>query len=176
VWLSRLGSLTVEKFAENRRFGRFSANFSTVNVRGGSFDGLGVPQLAAALSSLLFESRRDGARRPSRVVEGSLRGLRRVVVEVRGVERECGVAPSRPLDAGFADAAYDWAGGASLAEVLGSCDVTAGDFVRAVRQVIDLAHQLVVAPGTSRVVAATARGVVDAMRRDIIELDALDAD
>jgi len=141
-------------------------------VRGGVFNRMDAQQLAAALSSLLFESRRDGGRRPSRVVEGSLRGLRAVMVEVRTLERECGVGPSRPLDAGFADAAYDWAGGATLSEALEVCDVTAGDFVRGVRQVIDLAHQLSVAPGTPAAVAETARGVVKTMRRDIIELDA----
>ena len=145
-------------------------------VRAGAFDGLSVPDLAAALSSLLFESRRQGGQRPSRQVEHAIRNLRRVMVEVRTLERECGVPPSRPMDPGFADAAYDWAAGASLAEALEESDVTAGDFVRGVRQVIDLARQLSVAPGVPTVVATTARAVVQAMRRDIIELDAVDDD
>ena len=145
-------------------------------LRGGAFDNLGVPELAAALSGVLYEARRDASARPSRLVEAALRGLRRVVVEVRTIERECGVAPSRVLDAGFADAAYDWAAGASLAQILDDSGLPAGDFVRWTRQVIDLAHQLAVAPGVSVKVATTAREVVKAMRRDIVDLDATESD
>jgi len=145
-------------------------------LRGGVFEGMPAPDLAVALSGLLYEARRDGATRPPRWAEAPLRGLRRVVVEVRGVERECGVAPGRTLDAGFAAAAYEWADGASLAQVLDVCGLPAGDFVRWTRQIIDLAHQISTAPGVSRSVAATARDVVTAMRRDIVDLDAAEGD
>lgn len=145
-------------------------------LRGGVFDGLGVPELAAALSAVLYEARRDGAPRPPRWIDASLRGLRRVTVEVRTVERECGVAPGRTLDAGFAEVAYAWADGASLAQVLDEPRLPAGDFVRWTRQVVDLAQQIALAPGVARNVAATARGVVAAMRRDLVDLDAAEDD
>jgi len=145
-------------------------------LRAGVFDGLGVPELAVALSSLLYEARRDGDARPPRWLDAPLRGLRRVVVEVRSVERECGVPPSRTLDPGFSEAAYAWADGASLAEVLDDCNLPAGDFVRWTRQIIDLAQQIATAPGVAPNVTATALGVVQAMRRDLIDADAGDAD
>jgi len=145
-------------------------------LRGGVFDGLGVPELAVALSSLLYEARRDGASRPPRWLDAPLRGLRRLVVEVRTVERECGVEPGRTLDPGFSEAAYAWADGASLAEVLDDCGLPAGDFVRWTRQIIDLAGQIATAPGVAANVTATALSVVKAMRRDLIDVDAADAD
>jgi len=145
-------------------------------LRAGAFDGLTPPELAAALSSMLYESRRDGGVRPPRYIEAALRGLRLVVAQLRAIERECGVPPSRPLDNGFAEAAYDWASGESLAQVLDDSGLAAGDFVRWTRQVIDLAGQLAVAPGVHPAVKDAARGVVKSMRRDIVDLDAADAD
>jgi len=145
-------------------------------LRGGVFESMTVPEMAVALSGLLYEARRDGASRPPRWIEAPLRGLRRVVVEVRTVERECGVAPGRTLDAGLAEAAYDWANGASLIQVLDGSGLPAGDFVRWIRQVVDLAQQIATAPGVTKDVVATARGVVTAMRRDIVDLDAAEGD
>ena len=145
-------------------------------LRGGVFDGLGVPELAVALASLLYEARRDGAARPPRWLDAPLRGLRRVAVEVRSVEREAGVELGRTLDPGFSEAAYAWADGASLAEVLDDCGLPAGDFVRWTRQIIDLAQQVAAAPGVAAGVTVTALGVVKAMRRDLIDIDAADAD
>ena len=167
--LTQAGRLLTRVYAE-------SDLVVTEALRGGVFEGLTVPELAAALSSVLYEARREGGGRAPSYAEAGLRRLRRVVVEVRSLERECGVAPSRVLDAGFAGAAFDWADGASLAEVLDESGLPAGDFVRWTRQVIDLAGQIAVAPGVTPSVAATARAVVAAMRRDIIDLDAADAD
>ncbi|MCL2490845.1 MAG: hypothetical protein FWF36_09055, partial [Propionibacteriaceae bacterium] len=87
-----------------------------------------------------------------------------------------GVEPGRALDPGFSEAAYAWADGASLAEVLDDCGLPAGDFVRWTRQIIDLAQQVATAPGVAAGVTATALGVVKAMRRDLIDIDAADAE
>jgi len=144
-------------------------------LRDGVFEGLSGPDLAVALSGVLYEARRDDSARPPRWLEAPLRGLRRVMVGVRSAERECGVTPGRGLDAGFAQAAYAWADGASLAEVLDDTRLPAGDFVRWTRQIIDLAQQISTARGVAPSVAAAARDVVKAMRRDIVDLDAADA-
>ena len=70
----------------------------------------------------------------------------------------------------FAEAAHDWAAGESLAFVLGRSQLPAGDFVRWVRQVVDLAGQISQAPG-SGILAGNCRQVVAAMRRDIVTFD-----
>src|SRR5205823_6900569 len=45
-------------------------------------------------------------------------------------------------DAGFMGSIYEWAGGASLEDVLTERDASAGDFVRWAKQVVDLLQQL----------------------------------
>ena len=163
------GELVVTK--SGQLLARIYAEMDLVIVQAlqlGCFDDLTGPQMAAALSSLVYEARRDDAARPPRWIDASLRNLRRAVVEVRTLERQCGVPPSRALDPGFAEAAYEWASGADLIDVLDDTGLSAGDFVRWARQVADLAHQLATAPGVRRPVAKTARAVVEAMRRGIV--------
>jgi ATP-dependent RNA helicase HelY len=92
----------------------------------------------------------------------------------------------RQPDLGFAWAAYRWARGARLETVLDeSPDLTPGDFVRSVKQLIDLLDQIAsvpqtapapaadIAPVTSTTpaspgLAATARAAIDAMRRGVV--------
>ena len=60
-------------------------------------------------------------------------------------------------DIGFSESAYGWAAGRSLADVLADSDLTAGDFVRWVRQVADFAGQIADAAGPGEL-RDTARG------------------
>jgi ATP-dependent RNA helicase HelY len=53
----------------------------------------------------------------------------------------------RPPDPGFAWAVHRWASGAPLGKVLEGADLTAGDFVRWCRQVLDLLDQIGGLPG-----------------------------
>ena len=138
-------------------------------IRAGALDGLETPSLAAVLSCLVYESRGDRGGAPSRLPDtASARAVGRL-------ERRHRVPPGPPLDPGFARAAHLWAGGAGLADALDWSELAAGDFVRWVRQVIDLAAQIAAAPGVGALREAC-RDVVAAMRRDIIDLDAQDAD
>ena len=76
----------------------------------------------------------------------------------------------REPDAGFAWAAHAWARGKPLEAVLAT-GLTPGDFVRAVKQLIDLLDQIGAAAagrGTAAGVAATARKAVSALRRGIV--------
>ena len=72
----------------------------------------------------------------------------------------------RQPDLGFAWTAHAWARGTSL-EKLVTPDLTAGDFVRAVRQLIDLLGQLAVADAGGEL-GSTARAAVDALRRGVV--------
>ena len=49
---------------------------------------------------------------------------------------------TRPPDAGFAGLAHDWAGGVELDQLLADDELSGGDFVRNVKQLIDLVRQL----------------------------------
>ena len=143
-------------------------------VRRDVFAGLTPPQLAAVLSTLLYESRpsRDAAlpRMPDAASERAQSELRGVWREVGQLERKHKRDRGREPDIGFAEAAWRWASGQDLAKVLRNGDLSAGDFVRWVRQVIDLAGQLATAvgPGDLR---RTCREAADAVRRGVVAAD-----
>jgi len=145
-------------------------------IRRGLWDHLDVPELAAVLSSLVFEARRpDDARAPrmpSEPVREALSDVVRLWSELEQVERGHGVDFLREPDAGFAWAAHRWASGDELDEVLSVVDLAAGDFVRWVKQLIDLSLQVANAAGDSPL-RRTAREVVDAVRRGVVAYSAV---
>ncbi len=63
-------------------------------------------------------------------------------------ERSTGLGEHRPPDPGFVAAAHAWVLGEDLADVVADELLTGGDFVRTMKQLIDLARQVaLVAPG-----------------------------
>ena len=143
-------------------------------IRRDVFVDLDGPQLAAVLSSLLYESRpgRDQRhpRMPDAASEAAQSALRMVWREVGALERNHRRDRGREPDIGFAEAAWRWASGQELAKVLRISGLPAGDFVRWVRQVVDLAGQIATAvgPGDLR---RTCREAIAAMRRGVVETD-----
>jgi len=101
--------------------------------------------------------------------------------ELDELEKDNDLSFLREPDLGFAWAAYRWARGATLESVLAeSPDLTPGDFVRAVKQLIDLLDQIASAaptlapdPGAPRSLSATARAAIDAMRRGVVAYSAV---
>ena len=146
-------------------------------VRRGTWDGLGAADLAAVVSSLVFESRRDspGAIRTPSGVDGRTRCRRRSGCGPRSPAGKGLWVCRRPRepDSGFAAAVAAWCRGGTLAEALavavaGGTDLSAGDFVRWCRQVIDLLDQIGgVASGQ---VGAAARTAVGALRRGVVSM------
>jgi ATP-dependent RNA helicase HelY len=143
-------------------------------LRRSTWDGLEAPALAAVLSALVYESRLDDADAP-RVPGGSVRKVLGDMVsiwsELDAVERDHRLSFLREPDLGFAWAAYRWAGGATLEDVLDDVELAPGDFVRWVKQVLDLAEQIADAAGPTPL-RATAREAVRAMRRGVVAYSA----
>ena len=79
--------------------------------------------------------------------------------ELDALEREHRLDFLREPDLGFAWVAYRWAEGDDLDDVLGATDLAAGDFVRWMKQLLDLAGQVADAAGDSPL-RETAREVV----------------
>lgn len=135
------------------------------------FLGLDAPELAAVLSTLLYETRPTNVprrpRMPTPASERAQSGLREVWRDVGQRERAHGRERGREPDIGFAEVAWRWAAGQELSKVLLHGNLPAGDFVRWVRQVIDLAGQIgqAAGPGDLR---RTCHEVVDAMRRGVV--------
>jgi len=141
------------------------------SIRAGVFDELNSAELAAVASSLTYESRGADAKRPSRMPNRSIEiaqsSVRHIWRDLSLMERDHKLDASREPDIGFAEATYAWASGRDLAEVLAENDLTAGDFVRSMRMVIDLLGQLADAAGAG-VVRTRAREAIDLLRRGVV--------
>jgi ATP-dependent RNA helicase HelY len=140
-------------------------------LRQGVFDGLDAAALAGVASALTFEARRAGdvVEPHQSVVRERLARLDALTAGVRSDERRVGLRRTRRPDHGLARAVVAWAKGATLDSVLRETDVAPGDFVRNIRQLIDLVRQLSQVagePGTRQsaelAVATLRRGVVGA--------------
>jgi ATP-dependent RNA helicase HelY len=146
-------------------------------LRQGLWDGLSVSELAAALSVLVFEARRPDDASAPRIPGGRVKPVVAEMVKVWGgldeLEREHGLDFLRQPDLGFAWAAYRWAEGDELDDVLTEVDLAAGDFVRWVKQLIDVAGQVADAAGDSPL-RDTAREAVRSLRRGVVAYSSLD--
>ncbi len=142
------------------------------SLRHGLWDGLSPGELAAALSALVFETRRpDDAvapRLPGGRVKQVLADMVSLWADLDALEREHKLDFLREPDLGFAWAAYRWAEGASLDEVLSETDLAAGDFVRWMKQLLDLTDQVADAAGDDRTLRNTARETSGALRRGVV--------
>ena len=140
-------------------------------LRAGVWSGLAPHELASVVSAVVYESRRsEGEIRPAvpgGAVETAVEHLYRTWARLSDVERSHKLTPGHEPDAGLVWAVYRWSRGASLLTVLTSNDVSAGDFVRWTRQVIDVLGQIVQASSdpvmketAERAAASLDRGVV----------------
>ena len=143
-------------------------------LREGLLDGLSAPEMAAVVSCFTYERRGpDGqhpmppARWPTKAVAKRARAVERIANDLRANEDDAGLPETRSPDPGFTPYAYDWATGDSLAEVLDDDEMTGGDFVRHVKQCIDLLRQVGdVAPDAET--RAQARTAADACHRGVV--------
>ena len=138
----------------------------------GLLDGLSPPELASVLSAFTYEHRSPGPRPEVWIPSGTAyRRLRRIGTLLDGlhrVERKFGVEPTRLLETGFGPAAHRWAAGESF-EALQDERFSAGDFVRNVKQVIDLARRIAAVAPDHRTSAA-AQQTVSALNRGVVAL------
>ncbi|WP_340538476.1 DEAD/DEAH box helicase [Nocardioides sp. GXZ039] len=145
-------------------------------IRLGLWDDLSPAGLAAALSALVFETRRadDGSvpRVPGGAIGRALEETQRLWAELDALEKEHKLDFLRAPDPGFAWLAYRWAEGDDLDDLLGSSDLSAGDFVRWTKQVLDLAGQVADAAGDTPL-RRTARELNGLVKRGVVAYSGL---
>src|SRR5580693_7994479 len=161
--LERLGYLAGDIVTpDGQRLGRLYTELDLLAaecLRRGLWDGLSPAELAACVSALSFESRQADDAQPPRLPKGrvpeALSATVRTWGELDQLEKDNELSFLREPDLGFAWAAYRWARGARLETVLDeSPDLTPGDFVRSVKQLIDLLDQIASVPQTAPAPAA----------------------
>ena len=152
----------------------------------GVLDNLSAPQIAALLSSLLYEARRGEGGEPRRypggphgLVAQRARELKYLDEHVLVLCEDAGMdSYLQPLDFGIVDIIYDWACGDSLAQVLEHTELTGGDFVRNAKRLADVLQQIAVAEPYMReqhaMLAARAREAFDAVNRGIVAYSGVD--
>lgn len=141
----------------------------------GLFDGLDAASLAALLSCVVYERRGPGeAPRPwfpSADLRRRFDELDALAVELVAEEVDAGLPSTRLPDPGFVAAVFGWAQGEALGGVLFDEDVTGGDFVRTMRQLVDLLRQVSdLAPDP--VTGAVARAALAAVDRGVVAASA----
>lgn len=114
-------------------------------IREGLLQGLSATDLVGLAAFCVYETRGDDARVDVPLKSESLRTVLpqvyRLWSRIVDVESDHGMNSQRPLDAGFVRPALAWATGAQLSAVLRAGDISAGDFVRWIKQILDwLAH------------------------------------
>jgi ATP-dependent RNA helicase HelY len=140
-------------------------------LRRGLWDALTPQELAACVSTLVYEARGPGevsVKLPGGQVRQTLAEMAHVYGELHDAEERHRLEFLRPPELGFTWAAYRWAGAARLEDVLVESDLPPGDFVRWVKQVLDLLAQVRDVAADDSPVRATARAAIDAMRRGVV--------
>jgi ATP-dependent RNA helicase HelY len=156
----------------------------------GLLDGLDPPSVAALVSVFTFESRGpgqapssgfdQGAQRargtgPRSELQRRWRAVEALARRLNADEAAAGLPPTRALDPGFAEVARAWAAGDDLSHVIADEEVSGGDFVRNIKQLIDLlrqVEQVAPVPGTAR---AAGRAADDLFRDIVAASSVLDA-
>ncbi len=144
-------------------------------------DGLQPAELAAVVSCFTYERRGpDGQgpvappRWPTKTVAQRARAIERIAGGLNQNEDDAGLPETRAPDPGFTPYAYEWASGDPLGDVLDDDEMTGGDFVRNVKQVVDLLGQVgEVAPNEHT--RSTARAAVQACLRGVVAASSMTA-
>ncbi|MFD9815319.1 DEAD/DEAH box helicase [Streptomyces sp. NPDC059080] len=165
---------------EGRRLARLYGELDLLAsecLREGVWEGLGPAELAACASALVFEARQADDAVAPKLPSGQARDALAEMVRIWGrldaleedhkINQAEGVGQREP-DLGFAWAAYRWASGFGLEEVLSEAEMPAGDFVRWCKQLIDVLGQIAVAAPHGGTVARTARKAMDGVLRGVV--------
>lgn len=140
-------------------------------LRRGVWDDLDAPGLAALASTLVYEPRREGADAgdrglPRGAFRAALEATEAVWEELSALEVHHRLPEGTAPSPGIALATQKWAQGAHLDVVLRDAELAAGDFVRWMKQAVDLLDQLsIVADGP---LGRRARQAIDGIRRGIV--------
>ena len=135
----------------------------------GTLDELDVPDLAAIVSTLVYDPRGFDVevRWPADRVRKAFGSLMRIYRRIHETEETNRVDLCREPEPGFAEQIWWWAKEEPLEEVLSMGELSAGDFVRSTKQVWDLLRQLAeVAP--SEQLSSRCRDAARAVYRGVV--------
>lgn len=113
------------------------------SIQAGVFNSLVPADLVSVISACVYESRNEEAAKiPKGDIQVALAAISKIYGKIHEIEIDMNLEPMRAPDFGFCWAAHKWASGNSLTSILKGNDLTVGDFVRSMKQIIDLLRQL----------------------------------
>ncbi|MFB0839495.1 DEAD/DEAH box helicase [Arthrobacter sp. E44] len=142
------------------------------SLRLGAFDDLDAAEVAALASVLVYQAKREDRglrpRMPSVSLETSVDIVVREWSVLEDVEEENKLPLTGEPELGLVWPLYKWARGRHLQDVLSGTDLAAGDFVRWVKQVVDLLDQLAKIPGLDSRLARLCAEAINLIRRGVV--------
>jgi ATP-dependent RNA helicase HelY len=170
--LTHLGYIEGEKpLAQGKILAKIYAESDlllTETIKNGVLDSLSAPELVSVVSSVIYESRGSenySPKMPHQNVANALASITSIWAQLESIEEDFGVKTQREPDFGFAFASFKWASGHSLSNVLRGSDMTVGDFVRNIKQLIDLLTQI---SGASDALRPTCREAIKKIDRGVV--------
>ncbi|NUT72317.1 RNA helicase [Pseudarthrobacter sp. C4D7] len=142
------------------------------SLRLGAFDDLDAAEVAALASVLVYQAKREDRGLRPRMPSVSLETSVDIVVKewsvLEDVEEENKLPLTGEPELGLVWPLYKWARGRHLQDVLSGTDLAAGDFVRWVKQVVDLLDQLAKIPGLDPRLARLCAEAITLIRRGVV--------
>ncbi len=144
-------------------------------LNAGLLEELNAAELAAVVSVFVYESRKDeneGLRMNNPKVASTVSEISAIYQSLKAIEIAHKLSTISKPDLGFAPLIYNWANGNNLLQVLKRTEISAGDFVRTTRRIIDVLEQIShVAKGELKAVALESVGI---LRRGIVSASELE--
>jgi ATP-dependent RNA helicase HelY len=142
------------------------------SLRMGAFNDLDAAEVAALASVLVYQAKREDRGVRPRMPSVSLEAAVDTVVHEWSALEDVEEANKLPLtgepELGLVWPIFKWAKGKHLQEVLSGTDLAAGDFVRWVKQVMDLLDQLAKNPGLDPRVSRLCGDAIKLIKRGVV--------
>ena len=142
------------------------------SLRMGAFNDLDAAEIAALASALVYQAKREDRGLRPKMPSVSLESAVDTVVHEWSALEDVEEANKLPLtgepELGLVWPIFKWAKGRHLQEVLSGTDLAAGDFVRWVKQVIDLLDQLADIPNLDPRVARLCAEAIKLVKRGVV--------
>jgi ATP-dependent RNA helicase HelY len=144
-------------------------------INSGVFEDLNPSEMAAVVSVFVYESRKDeseGLRMNNPKVASAIAEINQQFLTIRAVETAHKMNTISKPDPGFAPLIYNWANGNNLLQVLRRTEISAGDFVRTTRRIIDVLEQI--SHVANEKVRTSSQDAVSLLRRGIVSASELE--
>lgn len=140
----------------------------------GILDDLNPVQIAAVLSTLIFEPRRESYSDFDylpRKIKNKIKDLSLIINELNSVQQSYGIDKDVVIEVDFIEVVLKWGGGESWKSLFENNSLDDGDVIRSFRRIIDILHQLKNIPYINKNTKEKIFQAISALDRDIISVN-----